>query len=144
MVATIKTHIDVGVVTEMEEIKEAGRLNRSTFKKYDTVLDGDGICTCLLTREVGCPTMIKEEKRKLRVRKLTPDECMRLMGFEKKDVDAMRGAGQSNANIYHAAGDSIVVSVLMGIFGKMLGMDPKGAMEAHADRLAAEGGEAAS
>lgn len=61
-----------------------------------------------------------KEAAKLRIRKLTPTECMRLMGFEDTDTQAMYDVGLSNANIYHCAGDSIVVTCLMGLFGTML------------------------
>lgn len=55
----------------------------------------------------------------LRIRKLTPKECLRLMGFEDKDYQALKDYGMSDAAIYHVAGDSIVVSVLVGIFGSL-------------------------
>lgn len=58
-------------------------------------------------------------KKNLRIRKLTPKECFRLMGV--KDIDYEKIAQtQSNASLYHLAGDSIVVDVLMAIFGEML------------------------
>lgn len=60
---------------------------------------------------------------KLRIRKLTEGECYRLMGFEEKDTEACKAVGQSKANIYHQAGDSIVTTVLMGIFGELLELD---------------------
>lgn len=54
-----------------------------------------------------------------RIRKLTPKECFRLMGV--KDEDFSRVAeNQSNASLYHLAGDSIVVDVLMAIFKEMM------------------------
>lgn len=55
-----------------------------------------------------------------RLRKLTPLECMRLMGFSDKDEQAMRSIGMSDSAIYHCAGDSIVVDVLMDIFKELL------------------------
>lgn len=55
-----------------------------------------------------------------RLRKLTPLECMRLMGFNDKDEQAMRSIGMSDSAIYHCAGDSIVVDVLMDIFKELL------------------------
>lgn len=55
-----------------------------------------------------------------RLRRLTPLECMRLMGFSDGDVDAMRSIGMSDSAIYHCAGDSIVVDVLMYLFGEMM------------------------
>lgn len=55
-----------------------------------------------------------------RLRRLTPLECMRLMGFSDKDEQAMRSIGMSDSAIYHCAGDSIVVDVLMDIFKELL------------------------
>lgn len=67
-----------------------------------------------------------ESWRILRIRKLTPKECIRLMGFTDGDYDAMVGIGMTDSAIYHVAGDSIVVTVLMAIFGEMLGIDYRG------------------
>ena len=75
------------------------------------------------------------EKKKLRIRKLTEGECYRLMGFEEKDTEACKAAGQSKSNIYHQAGDSIVTTVLCGIFGTLLGLDYEKAIENHSDKL---------
>ena len=56
----------------------------------------------------------------MKIRKLTPKECVRLMGFEDKDYESMRAIGMSDAAIYHCCGDSIVVPVLISIFSQML------------------------
>lgn len=58
-------------------------------------------------------------KANLRIRKLTPKECFRLMGVKDEDFENI-AKNQSNASLYHLAGDSIVVDVLMAIFKKML------------------------
>ena len=72
----------------------------------------------------------------LKVRKLTPKECLRLMGFEDADYQAMKDIGMSDTQIYHCAGDSIVVNVLMGIFGKLLGVeDYEQRIKEHSKRL---------
>lgn len=55
----------------------------------------------------------------LRIRKLTPKECIRLMGFEDSDYESMKRAGLSDSAIYHCAGDSIVVPVLIAIFSQL-------------------------
>ena len=55
-----------------------------------------------------------------RIRKLTPKECWRLMGFTDKDVYRAVAVGMSNAQLYKQAGNSIVVQVLEAIFGEML------------------------
>ncbi len=62
----------------------------------------------------------------LRIRKLTPRECFRLMGV--KDMDSNK-INQSDASKYHLAGDSIVTTCLMAIFGELLGLDYKSKIE---------------
>ena len=63
---------------------------------------------------------------------------MRLMGFEEKDTLACKEKGLSKANIYHQSGDSICVTVLVGIFGELLGIDYQSKIEAHCDKLHGE------
>ncbi len=54
-----------------------------------------------------------------RIRKLTPLECWRLMGFS--DDDFFRAAKvNSNSQLYKQAGNSIVKQVLMAIFKQMM------------------------
>ncbi len=55
----------------------------------------------------------------LRIRKLTPLECFRLMGVKDEDYYKI-AKNQSNSNLYHLAGDSIVVNVLMAIFKELI------------------------
>lgn len=54
----------------------------------------------------------------LRIRKLTPTECFRLMAV--KDEDSSELDHLSNSTKYHLAGDSIVVNVLQAIFKSIL------------------------
>lgn len=54
----------------------------------------------------------------VRIRKLTPRECYRLMGFDDEDFDKA-SAVNSNSQLYKQAGNSIVVDVLEYIFSKM-------------------------
>ena len=55
----------------------------------------------------------------LRIRKLTPKECFRLMGVKDEDFEKVK-KNQSDSSLYHLAGDSIVVNVLMAIFKELL------------------------
>lgn len=55
------------------------------------------------------------------IRKLTPLECFRLMGFDDKDCIVLEENEISNAQLYKMAGNSIVVNVLMAIFSNLLG-----------------------
>ena len=52
----------------------------------------------------------------MRIRKLTPLECWRLMGFRDMDYYAAKSVGISDAQLYKQAGNSIVVTVLEAIF----------------------------
>lgn len=54
-----------------------------------------------------------------RVRKLTPREYFRLMGFSDDDFDNCIDAGISDAQLYKQAGNSIVVNVLYDIFNEL-------------------------
>ena len=50
--------------------------------------------------------------------KLTPRECLRLMGVSDDDIDKMASVN-SNTQLYKQAGNSIVVTVLMAIFSQL-------------------------
>lgn len=53
--------------------------------------------------------------KELRIRKLTPCECMKLMGFTESDYQAMKEIGMSDSAIYHCAGDSIITTCLVSL-----------------------------
>lgn len=69
-----------------------------------------------------CPTITATEtgickiESPIRIRKLTPRECFRLMGFSDENFDAAQKAGISNSQLYKQAGNSIVVDVLYYIY----------------------------
>lgn len=54
-----------------------------------------------------------------RIRKFTPKECWRLMGFDDEDFEKASKVN-SNAQLYKQAGNSIVVNVLETIFKEMM------------------------
>ena len=58
-----------------------------------------------------------EKRVEYRIRKLTPRECFRLMGFTDTDFDKIHGI--SNTQLYKMAGNSIVVNVLEAIFKQL-------------------------
>ena len=76
----------------------------------------------------GNPLLMKIERERetssmLRIRKLTPKECMRLMGFSDEDYESMVEFGLSDSQIYHCAGDSIVVSCIVGLVSQFENLD---------------------
>lgn len=85
----------------------------------DRVYSVEGIATACTT----CyPTKIKQ---KTEIRKLTPKECFRLMGFDDRDVDTLRDNGISDAQLYKMAGNSIVVDVAQSIFEQLRSRYPE-------------------
>lgn len=78
----------------------------------------------LTCREDSC-SVIERERGRLRIRRLTPKECIRLMGFTNEDYEAMRSIGMTDSAIYHMAGDSIVVTVLISIFSQLMYEDDR-------------------
>ena len=70
-------------------------------------------------RNQNNPSDAEPAKKYYRIRKLTPLECFRLMGVRDEDYQKV-AQNQSDSSLYHLAGDSIVVDVLMAIFGEML------------------------
>ena len=57
--------------------------------------------------------------KNLKIRKLTPKECFRLMGFNDEEFERAAKVN-SNAQLYKQAGNSIVVNVLQAIFKNLL------------------------
>jgi DNA (cytosine-5)-methyltransferase 1 len=79
---------------------------------------GDGEMSPTLTSAMGMggghvPMVVFED---IRIRKLTPLECWRLMGFDDEDFYKAQKSGVSNSQLYKQAGNSIVVNVLEKIF----------------------------
>ena len=52
----------------------------------------------------------------VRIRKLTPTECYKLMGFTAEDCKKCSEGGVSNSQLYKQAGNSMVLIVLEAIF----------------------------
>lgn len=59
----------------------------------------------------------------LMVRRLTPKECFRLMGFDDADFDLLAENGISNTQLYKMAGNSIVVNMLEFLFCQIFDSD---------------------
>ena len=55
----------------------------------------------------------------MRIRKLTPRECFRLMDVDDKDIEKIQASGISNSAQYKLAGNSICVSPMFHIFRKL-------------------------
>lgn len=62
---------------------------------------------------------VVDNSKGLRIRKLTPKECWRLMGFDDSDYEKASKVN-STTQLYKQAGNSIVVNVVMEILNNLL------------------------
>ena len=113
-------------------------VKEATKKGYAEIYEGDSVNLeqpnsktrrdrvgkgCAQTLTTSCNQAIVEpEIKSFRVRKLTPRECYRLMGFTDEQFDRSQ-AFSSDSQLYKQAGNSIVVDVLYYIFGKLFEVD---------------------
>ena len=116
-------------ITVEEFIKCNGILiPEATLKGYAEAHDGDGVYINRPHQKRGVvqKEMIQTIKtsgddigvitKELKVRKLTPLECWRLMGIKDEYFWRAKNAGVSNTQLYKQAGNAIVVNVLVAIF----------------------------
>lgn len=115
------------------------------YRQGNRIYDGESVAMCLLSQPVGnaggnsylyavpCLTPDRVEKRQNgrrfkedsatvflkanhRIRKLTPKECWRLMGFKDEQFQRVVDAGVSNSQLYKQAGNSIITKCLYHIY----------------------------
>ena len=105
---TLQTSPKEGIVMIGNYSKSNHNASRIVDKNYSapTVMENHGTITAIQSND-------------LRIRKLTPRECGRLMNVKDEDIDKLL-KNQSNSSAYHLFGDSICTNVLMAIFGELL------------------------
>ena len=99
-------------VISKNEINVTGNYSPSGHSASRTV-DMNGITPTVMENH-GTVTAMNTFK----IRKLTPKECWRLMGFEDEDFNKAAEIN-SNTQLYKQAGNSIVVNVLVEIFKQL-------------------------
>lgn len=82
-----------------------------TIDAFNKRINKSGCSPTLTTRPEGFKTAILPVTNDIRIRKLTPKECFRLMGFSDENFEAAEKM-VSNSQLYKQAGNSIVVDVL--------------------------------
>lgn len=104
--------------------------NSFVKKKAQTILNQKGYIPKMFNpynnREITdfCPTLttfcgnsasvsgVVKTESDYRIRKITPTECWRLMGFNDDDVKKVRDIGMSDSSLYKQAGNSIVTNCI--------------------------------
>lgn len=110
--------------SEMMKCNKIGEMRGSRFENTiemaKRVYDVNGAAPTLTTFNGGnVETKILSTDR---VRKITENECGKLMGVKSGDRQQLRKTLSKSAQ-YHCYGDSIVTTCLMAIFGKALGIE---------------------
>lgn len=126
-----------GMILYSEELEDTTNLQNEclyiknfTKQGYLEAHEGDGVYITNIDKKRGTvqkdmiPTLktspdIGVVVEDLRIRKLTPKECFRLMGFNDYEFERASKVN-SNAQLYKQAGNSIVVNVLQNIFKNLL------------------------
>lgn len=104
------------------------RVKNATKQGYLEATEGDGVYTNTSTKRgtvqkemIQTLTTFQDKgvvMNDLRIRKLTPKECWRLMGFDDEDFEKASKVN-SNSQLYKQAGNSIVVNVLAEILKEL-------------------------
>ena len=108
---------------------------QATKAGYAAAEVGDGIYTNRMKYKRGVvqksmiPTLktsvsdvgvvVNDKDDLINIRRLTPRECWRLMGWDDTRIDVAFSSGNSETQLYKQAGNSIVVNVLTSIFISM-------------------------
>ena len=112
-------------------------IRNNTSQGYIEAQDGDGLILDHpdsktkrgRVKEGRSPTVMTSGQvgtvDKMRIRRLTPRECWRLMGFTDDDFDRVKKIRTSDAQLYKQAGNSIVVDVLVAIFDELYNIKQK-------------------
>lgn len=137
MIQTLKTSCDdVAVVVESTSLKSNDKRLHKLVENYKFEL-GKPLNLDLYNQTISEISQTITEPHHnsqrlwdgLAVRKLTPKECWRLMGFDDDDFEKARkalndtfykGKDKSSSQLYKQAGNSIVVNVLEDIFKRLL------------------------
>ena len=119
---------DEGLAPTLTQQEEKILINNGTKKGYDEAIDGDAINLSYpisktrrgrvghqVSQTIQCNNSMGVVDD-LKIRKLTPKECWRLMGFSDKDFEKAQNLPTSNTQLYKQAGNSIVIDVLEKIF----------------------------
>ena len=112
------------IIDEKQDCKVIGGLGEkksnggTQYFQQDRVYHGDIQPAQPAQLPGGSYNFLLEEAKKYRIRKLTPRECWRLMGYTDEDFDKAASVN-SNSQLYKQAGNAIVKQVLMAIFSQL-------------------------
>lgn len=104
---------------------EVGLLNTKGRESNRRVYHEKGLCPTINSMNGGNrqPKILTQEENNYKLRKLTPLECWRLMGFKDEDYYKAKEVGLPESKLYERAGRGIVVPMLEEIFKNLFKED---------------------
>ena len=122
-------NVSATLTTRPDTLGVCVKIKNNTKQGYLEAYPGDGVYTNTSTKRgtvqpqsIQTITTFQDKgvvMNDLRIRKLTPKECWRLMGFDDEDYEKASKVN-SNAQLYKQAGNSIVVNVLEEILKNLI------------------------
>ena len=104
---------------------EVGLLNTKGRESNRRVYHENGLCPTINSMNGGNrqPKIFIQKENNYKLRKLTPLECWRLMGFKDEDYYKAKEIGLPESKLYERAGRGIVVPMLEEIFKELFKED---------------------
>ena len=99
-------------IEKTENITNCGIGNNPCSREYSKLKE---LSPTLCARDYKDPKIVKLKNQGLTIRKLTPTECLRLMGVSDDNIEKMKSIGLSESSLYKLAGNSIVKQCLDSI-----------------------------
>lgn len=109
---------ELKVMEEPVSCASRGRPNAEGINQQQIELNGTNANSITTVQKDSMVCEPPKEEKKYRIRALTERECFRLMGVKEEDYQKI-ASHQSRSSQTHLAGDSIVTTCLMAIFGEM-------------------------
>ena len=97
--------------------KQVNSIRTSTYTQNSRRIQEKDFCDTLCARDWKDPKCVKVEPK--RIRKITPKECWRLMGFNDSDFEKAEKVN-SNTQLYKQAGNSVCVNVIEELYKNLL------------------------
>lgn len=120
--ALVRHLIDNHLVSEGDIIKHSYSNQRMMAPRIENQSNPDIFPT--LTTRTDCFGIVVKDQGRLRIRKITPKECFRLMGFDDSDYGAASGCCTS-MELYKQSGNSVAVNCLEAILSNLLEIEIK-------------------
>ncbi len=100
------------LIFEKNEILKMGKTSSQNNKSHqkDDVINPSGISSTLLSTDYKQPKQIYINNDHIRIRKLTPRECYKLMGLTFDDCDKATKLGVADTHLYKQAGNGIITN----------------------------------